>query len=83
MFRKVISLLVVLSLAVMLIACPVGRALAGPKSGGDVDPTGLDSNSSVSTDIQTPTMSTEATETAVMSWISNYMVRFFLRSIGL
>ncbi len=84
MIRKLVSLLLVLSLAVTLVAltAPSVQSAPGNNSNGDADPTGLDNGNRITRERIIP-MSVEASENAVERWIQNYLVRLALRSLGL
>ena len=84
MLRKSISLLLVLSFAVTLIAltAPPLQSSPGNNSNGEADPTGLDNGNHI-TSGRIPAMGVEASEKAALHWIENYAVRLALRALGL
>ena len=84
MLRKSVSLLLVLSLAVTLVAltAPPLQSSPGNNCNGDADPTGLDNGSHI-TSVRITPMSVGASENAVVHWIENYAIRLALRSLGL
>jgi hypothetical protein len=73
MKRKSVSLLVVLSLTVTLIAL-------GAAPTQSADPTGLDNGNRVTS---IAPISVKASEFAVEHWIGSYLIRLALRSLGL
>ena len=84
MIRKSVSLLLVLSLAVTLVAltAPSLQSAPGNNANGEADPTGLDNGNGVTSGRIIP-MSVRASENAVERWIEQYAIRLALRSLGL
>jgi len=89
MIRKIISLLLIITLTTLTIGATNQHAFSAPPSGGEVDPTGLDLRGRVS--VENPKVSREtklsgmeryAAEISALRWIESFLLKDLLRRLS-
>ncbi|MFN0152579.1 MAG: hypothetical protein ACKVU1_17895 [bacterium] len=89
MIRKIISLLLIITITSLFIGAGTHSAFSAPPTGGDVDPTGLDlrghaivENPKESRASKLSGMERYAAEISALRWIESFLLKDFLRRIS-